>query len=336
MEWMSSNDYVSILNQIKDKSDIDIHGGDVDDKVLLIDGLNTFIRVFSVFPSTNENGIHVGGIVGFLRSIGYAIRMLAPTRVVIVFDGKGGSTRRRKFYPEYKNRRRGALRVNRSDGLESDDEKVNMITQLKRLLNYLELLPISVVSADYIEADDVIAYYVKNKFKKSIIMSTDKDFLQLVSDTIKIWSPVRKKLYDVDAIVDEYKIHPKNFIYYKILDGDKSDNIKGVPRFGLKTIIKKFPELIDKEDYTLDKLKVELTEHTELIDRNYKLMQLEDVDISGTTKVKLLNHLDNNKPQLQKYNFEKLFMEDRLFTNLPNIDSWLNQHFLRLDGYMKK
>ena len=89
-------------------------------------------------------------------------------------------------------------------------------------------------------------------------------------------------------------------------------------------------------DYTLDKLKVQLTEHTELIDRNYKLMQLEDVDISGTTKVKLLDHLDNNKPQLQKYNFEKLFMEDRLFTNLPNIDSWLNQHFLRLDGYMKK
>jgi DNA polymerase-1 len=336
MEWMNSNDYVSILNQIKDKSKVDIYGGDIDDKVLLIDGLNTFIRVFSVFPSTNENGIHVGGIVGFLRSIGYAIRMLAPTRVVIVFDGKGGSVRRRKFYPEYKNRRRGAIRVNRSEGLESKNEKLNMITQLKRLLNYLELLPVSIVSADNIEADDVIAYYVKNKFKKSIIMSTDKDFLQLVSDTIKIWSPVRKKLYDVDAIVDEYKIHPKNFIYYKILDGDKSDNIKGVPRFGLKTIIKKFPELIDKEDYTLDKLKVKLTEHAELIDRNYKLMQLENVDISGTTKVKLLNHLDNNKPQLQKYNFEKLFMEDRLFTNLPNIDSWLNQHFLKLDGYIKK
>ena len=336
MEWMNSNDYVSILNQIKDKSNVDIYGGDVDDKVLLIDGLNTFIRVFSVFPSTNENGIHVGGIVGFLRSIGYAIRMLAPTRVVIVFDGKGGSARRRKFYPEYKERRRGSIRVNRAEGLDSDDEKINMITQLKRLLNYLELLPISVVSVDNIEADDVIAYYVKNKFKKSIIMSTDKDFLQLVSDTIKIWSPVRKKLYDVDAVVEEYKIHPKNFIYYKILDGDKSDNVTGVPRFGLKTIIKKFPELIDKEDYTLDKLKVQLTEHTELIDRNYKLMQLEDVDISGTTKVKLLDHLDNNKPQLQKYNFEKLFMEDRLFTNLPNIDSWLNQHFLRLDGYMKK
>jgi hypothetical protein len=65
-------------------------------------------------------------------------------------------------------------------------------------------------------------------------------------------------------------------------------------------------------------------------------MQLEDVDISGTTKVKLLDHLDNNKPQLQKYNFEQLFMKDRLFTNLPNVDSWINQHFLRLDGYMKK
>ena len=91
-------EYFSILETLKESDHSKKHPND---RILLIDGLNTFIRVFSVFPSTNENGIHVGGFVGLLRSIGYAIRMLAPTRVVIVFDGKGGSTRRRKFYPEY-------------------------------------------------------------------------------------------------------------------------------------------------------------------------------------------------------------------------------------------
>ena len=333
---MSNDNYISILNQIKDKSKQDIHGGDVDDKVLIVDGLNTFIRVFSVLPTMNDNGIHVGGLVAFLRSVGYAINMLSPTRVVIVFDGKGGSTRRRKIFPEYKEKRTGAVRLNRQDGLESDDEKTNMIIQLKRLLNYLEVLPVNVMAVDNIEADDVIAYLAKNRFKKSIIMSTDKDFLQLVSEDIKVWSPVRKKLYDVDLVNDEYKVHPTNFIYYKILDGDKSDNIKGVPRFGLKTAVKKFPELCDSEDFTLDKLKSKLTEHTDLIDLNYRLMQLSDVDISGNTKIKILDLIDNVKPRLQKFKFEKLFFEDRLFMNLPNIDTWLNQHFLRLDNYMKK
>ena len=64
----------------------------------IIDGLNTFIRVFSVLPTTNEDGVHVGGIVGFLRSIGYVINMVSPTRVIIVFDGKGGSNLVVKYY----------------------------------------------------------------------------------------------------------------------------------------------------------------------------------------------------------------------------------------------
>ena len=88
MKWleMSNGKYLSILDEIKK------HGGDSlsnnpNEKVLIIDGLNTFIRVFSVIPTTNEDGIHIGGIVGFLKSVGYAIKMLGPTRTIICFDG---------------------------------------------------------------------------------------------------------------------------------------------------------------------------------------------------------------------------------------------------------
>ena len=71
---MTNARYLSILNEIKKK------GGSVDydepnKRVLIVDGLNTFIRVFSVMPTVNENGVHVGGIVGFLQSLGYAINM---------------------------------------------------------------------------------------------------------------------------------------------------------------------------------------------------------------------------------------------------------------------
>ena len=60
------------------------------DHVLLIDGLNTFIRAFSVNPSLNEDGSHVGGLVGFLKSVRFTINKFKPTRCVVIFDGKGG------------------------------------------------------------------------------------------------------------------------------------------------------------------------------------------------------------------------------------------------------
>ena len=102
---MINKRHLSILNEIKESGG-KIDNGKPNDSVLLIDGMNLFIRVFSAIPTTNEDGVHVGGIVGFLRSIGYTINMFRPTRVIIVFDGKGGSTRRRKLFPEYKQKRK--------------------------------------------------------------------------------------------------------------------------------------------------------------------------------------------------------------------------------------
>ena len=120
---MSNGNYLSILDEIKKKGG-SLDGGNPNDKVLVIDGLNTFIRVFSVIPTTNDDGIHVGGIVGFLKSIGYIINMIRPTRTIVVFDGKGGSSRRRKIYPEYKAKRKTKYRVNRSYDFASHDDAV--------------------------------------------------------------------------------------------------------------------------------------------------------------------------------------------------------------------
>ena len=82
------------------------------DHVLLIDGLNTFIRAFAVNPTTNEDGIHIGGMTGFLQSVGYAIKNIKPTRVIVCFDGKGGSKPRQKIYSQYKAGRKVRSRLN--------------------------------------------------------------------------------------------------------------------------------------------------------------------------------------------------------------------------------
>ena len=335
---MSNARYLSILDEIKKKGG-SIDGGEPNDKVLIIDGLNTFIRVFSVIPTTNDDGIHIGGIVGFLRSIGYVINMIRPTRVIIAFDGKGGSNLRRKIYPEYKQNRKTKYRVNRSNSFASqDDEKMNMIMQIQRVVEYLDTLPVTVLSYDNIEADDTIGYICRQVLTDSqiTIMSTDKDFLQLANGRIKIWSPTKKKMYDEDKVLDEYGISSHNLIWYRVLDGDKSDNISGVRGLGLKTIQKKLPFLSENRIVKMDEVVNELPEHKDTIELNYKLMQLSDVDISGSTKTKIIDAVNSPINRLVKFKFEKMFLEDKLFTALPNVTSWLLNNFNQLNSYAEK
>ena len=330
--------YLSILDEIKKKGG-SLDDGKPDDKVLIVDGLNTFIRVFSVIPTTNDDGIHVGGIVGFLRSLGFTINMFRPTRVVIVFDGKGGSSRRRKLYPEYKQNRKSKYRVNRSyDFASQEDEKQNMIMQLQRIVEYLETLPVTVMSYDNIEADDTIGYLCRQVLTESkiVVMSTDKDFLQLANGRIKIWSPTKKKIYDEQSVLDEYGISSHNYIWYRVLDGDKSDNISGVRGLGLKTIRKKLPFLEENRIVNIDEILAELPESKDVIELNHKLMQLSDVDISGTTKTKITHRVRQPINKLIKYKFQKMFLEDKLWAALPNVDSWLLTTFNQLNKYAEK
>ena len=335
---MPNSRYLSILEDIK-KTGGSLDEGHPDDKVLIIDGLNTFIRVFSVIPTTNDDGIHVGGIVGFLRSIGYTINMFQPTRVIIVFDGKGGSSRRRKIYPEYKQNRKTKYRVNRTyDFASQEDEKQNMIMQLQRVVEYLDLLPVTVLSYDNIEADDTIGYLCKQVLKESevVVMSTDKDFLQLANGKTKIWSPTKKKLYDEHAVFEEFGITAKNYIWYRVIDGDKSDNISGVKGLGLKTIRKKLPFLTENKIFNIEDITKVLPESSEIIDRNYRLMQLQEVDISGSTKSRILQKIRQPINRLVKFKFETMFLEDKLFTALPNLNSWLLTNFSKLNNYAEK
>ena len=344
--------YLSILEEIK-KSGGKVDSGEPNDSVLLIDGLNTFIRVFSAIPTTNEDGVHIGGIVGFLRSIGYTINMVRPTRTIIVFDGKGGSNRRRKIFPEYKAGRKMSVRLNRhlDVSLTREQEHKMMIRQLNRLIEYLECLPLTIITQDNIEADDVIGYSSKHLFKdnKSTIMSTDKDFLQLIDKNIRVYSPTKKLMYDEERVLDEYGIASTNFLLYRILDGDKSDGIPGIKGAGLKTLLKMFPWLGSPHKFTLEdllksaepkmkqfKLCENIINQRETLFLNKKLMDLDELNISGSSKLKIQDHVKFPIQRLVKHKFQRMFLEDKLYTALPNLDSWLHSTFNRLNQMAEK
>ena len=143
------NRYKELFNQVISEHEKGVEVTDVNSNILIFDGLNTFIRVFSAIPALNDDGDHIGGVTGFLRSIAAAIRQLKPTRVIICFDGKGGSKRRKKIFPDYKANRAVKTKFNRYDEfLSHDEEQASMYKQFARVAEYLDFLPILSLSIE--------------------------------------------------------------------------------------------------------------------------------------------------------------------------------------------
>lgn len=336
--------YLNILKEIKNRAS-EVENTNKNSRVLIVDGLNTFIRSYAASPVMNEDGEHVGGISGFLLSVGHAIKAINPTRLVIVFDGKNGSSRRRQIYSEYKAHRNFKVRLNRAVTVDKQD---NQMEQLLRLRDYLGVLPLTITVCDNTEADDVVAYMVNESFAESqcFIMSSDKDFLQLITDRIHVWSPTKKKLYYTDDVVEEYGVYPSNFALYKAIIGDPSDNIPGVDGVGAKTLLKRYPLVQQEEKLTVeafmeyiaglqDKTKILQTikESKELIERNMQLVQLSESNMSVTNKLKVQNLISQPIQRLSKPTFHKMLIEDKMTTAIKNVDFWLKEVAQKLDMF---
>ena len=321
----------------------------VNDKVMIVDGLNLFIRCFGAVPTLNDNGEHVGGITGCLLSLGALIRKNKPTRVLVVFDGKGGSTRRKKMYKGYKEGRTGLTKVNRLVGYEDlEDQAESMKRNFNGLIKYLEFLPVDLCYIDYIEADDIMAYAARHIFKKEVlIVSSDKDFLQLVDDRISVYLPTKKKMMYKDDVKELYGVPSKNLVYYRIFDGDKSDNIPGVKGIGPKTLINKL-DFLQSDGLTLDtllervsqmddeKLKNKILENTDTLKLNYDLMQLSEPIMGAAITSNVRDIIDSPINRLNSFEFKKEFMVDKLYTAFKNVETWLVNSWGDLDKYSKQ
>jgi DNA polymerase I len=215
--------------------------------------------------------------------------------------------------------------------------------QLSRTIVYLNSLPVNMLALDNVEADDTIAYCAFDKFKDSsnvYIMSADKDFLQLSNAAIKIWSPTKKKLYGTQEVINEYGIHPNNFVLYRSLDGDASDNIPGIKGFGLKTTLKAFPFLVEEKEVqpeelynyatnNITKLKVyeTLLNNKDIFERNIQLMQLKDTQLQTFAQLHVNDCLNKPLEKLNRFEFGKLITEDCMSSNIPSYFTWLEETY---------
>ena len=341
--------YKNILDSIETEHENDVQQHK-NSRVLIVDGLNTFVRCWSAIPTMNDDGEHVGGVTGVLKSIGAAMRNVKATRCIVVFDGKGGSKSRQKVYSGYKsNRDKNKLRVNRQydDLMNDEDERESMKRQYVWLAEILHNLPITTMMYDGVEADDVMAYIATHLLKEeeqAVLMSTDKDFLQLVNDTTIVWSPTKKKIYNKHTVKEEFGIESKNLLLYRVLDGDVSDHVPGIKGCGLKTLIKRFPEISGDEKITIEdflqlaeekrgkiKLYDTILESKEQILMNKKLMRLDEQLISGTVKMDILSRFDEPIKPLNKLNFLQVCLKYKVLNSFgTDVNSWLKGTFANI------
>ena len=271
-----------------------------------------------------------------------------------MFDGRGGSARRKKIYGDYKGNRANKTRLRRHDHQNFatiEDEQEAMRYQFSRLVSYLDNLPVTFLSIDGIEADDTIAYIAQmyeSISKKVTIVSTDRDFYQLISPVLQVWSPIKKKMYDTETLIEEFGVHPNNYVVYRTFTGDNSDNIPGVDGFGPKTILKTFPELAEEREFTLEDLqnkcndKILLKEGKgfqkvldsyDIIDKNYQLMNIKLLNIPAQNASTIRGIMQQEIPALNKIEFQRLFMEDKMWTTMKNLPEWLNSTWLSLNAF---
>ncbi len=310
----------------------------LNDHILVIDAMNTFIRNFTMINLMNPQGSHVGGLVGFLKSLGFLVRTFEPTRVVVVFDGPGSTAARKNVNSDYKANRQIKRITNWEMYDDKEQEYVSMSAQIERLVEYLHMLPVDLLAIDKVEADDVIAYIGKQFDQSKVtIVSSDKDFMQIVNDRIQIYSPVKKKVYGPAEVLEEQGVLPSNYLIVKSLLGDNSDNLSGVKGLGIKGILKHFPKLIDTPNMDLDyvyeiceegvektKVLAKILERKHAVDQNHGLMNLMDPQLSDRQISIILDVLDTPCQQLNATAFMLMLQQDNIQHGITkNTESWL-------------
>ena len=195
-------------------------------RLLIIDGHAFAYRAFyAIRGLTSPSGQPTNAIYGFINMLAKLESQVLPTHAVVVWDG-GLDAERVEELDDYKGQR---------DPMPDDME-----VQLDEMVEYLEAEGWASVCDDGVEADDRIGQLAKRAEAEGFevaIASSDKDFLQLINDRVKMWNPADKSgvPMDADAVVAKTGVQPSQIVDWLSLVGDAADNIPGVPGVGVKT-----------------------------------------------------------------------------------------------------
>ena len=246
--------------------------------------------------------------------------------------------RRRSIDSSYKGGRR-PVKLNRFYSEDIPNTVSNRNEQISKLVSLLRFTAIPQIYVSDCEADDIIARIVSSNFPNDefIIVSSDRDFFQLISDRITVWSPGSKKKWTTELVLEKYGIHPTNFCAARCFIGDGSDGLKGASGVGFKSLAKRLPELSSSDYVSVTdivnkckslqeqkslKLYDSIIRSEEVAKKNWKLMYLGSGNLSGT-QVQKIDGIISSKPDgrnklgfiralmqlgITNFDYDKLFM----------------------------
>ncbi len=191
-------------------------------QVLLIDGFNLVRRIYEARPHDDES-VQEEVINSAVQSLRRALRRHKPTHSCCVFDSHDG-TWRHQLYPDYKARRKPTPAA--------------LLKAIPEFENAFLKLGVPSICVSHYEADDVIATLAKGISDKGgnvIILSTDKNFLQLLNTHVRVYDHFKEMEYSSEWVNEKYGVRHDQLIDYWALTGDATNNVKGVAKIGPKT-----------------------------------------------------------------------------------------------------
>jgi len=295
-------------------------------RVLIIDALNAYLRAYIVNPSLSLNGQPIGGIKGFFMILQKLVRESSPDEVMVIWDGPDGSRKRKTMDKNYKSGRK-PIKLNRAfHNLTDDEELKNKIWQQTRLIEYLNEMPIVQAMIPQVEADDIIAYVSRLPYYKGwqkLIVSNDRDFMQVCDEETILLRPVKGEYLNIRRIVEQTGVHPTNMALARAIIGDSSDNLPGIRGVGFGTVKKRLGFLSEEKTYSVDdiiehcegvesnlKFYSNIVEGKELIEHNYKMMQLYSPQMSIQSKIHVKESIEAFESTFNKTEIIGMMRED--------------------------
>ncbi|MGZ5363169.1 MAG: DNA polymerase I [Mycobacterium sp.] len=296
---------------------------------MLLDGNSLAFRAFYALPAENfktQGGLTTNAVYGFTAMLINLLRDEQPTHIAAAFDVSRQTFRKEK-YPEYKEGRSA-----------TPDEFRGQIDITKEVLG---ALGITVLAEAGFEADDVIATLAtqaENEGHRVLVVTGDRDALQLVSDDVTVLYP-RKGVSELtrftpEAVLEKYGLTPQQYPDFAALRGDPSDNLPGIPGVGEKTATKWIAEygslqtLVDQVDTVKGKVGDALRAHLSGVVLNRELTELvKDVPLAQTPATLRMQPWDRDQIHRLFDDLEFRVLRDRLFDTLASADPEVDQGF---------
>ena len=272
-----------------------------EDELYLVDGSGFIFRAYFAMAysgrgtMTNPDNVPVSAVFGFTQMLLKLLNDYHAPYMAVVFDPPGGSFRN-DIYPEYKANR--------------DAPPDDLIPQFPLVRDATRAFDIPAVEAKGYEADDLIAAYAKRATemgKKVVIVSSDKDLMQLVNENVRMLDPMKHQWIGVDEVIEKFGVPPEKVTDVQALAGDSTDNIPGVPGIGIKTAAQLIVEygdlhslLAHADEIKQPKRREKLIEHADDARVSEKLVTL-DCNAPIPMPIEDMKTHDPDKPELMAF-----------------------------------